>query len=305
MMKKKLMVLCLFPFMMFANQEVFEKRCSKETLVKTLCAYKKIKDFAIYDSDAVKRGIQCFQVGCMLVEHPVAKLVGAILELASVGIDAYEMFSTSSIPEAVIQEIEYHDIFLPERFYFEIMRKKLTDVKKEFIDVRNVVCEYYTLNDFEIMFDPFALTISQEATYNDLQKKHLRYAREKELHQLEHDIIDLQFQIILHISNLIEARSKSFFNVNKVFEYVSNERSAIKNSLHDYTKDQLVDLYVKEMYLEKIMNEYKHYNAKLLLAINFFKQPMNASVIKQTSNIMEIISRIESDIVSSDFLLFA
>ncbi len=261
-------------------------------------------DIAVHNSDSIKRGIQVLQVGCMLVEHPVAKLIGAVLELASVGVDVYEMFKDTSVPEDVAQEIQHHDIFIPERFYFEVMRKKLTDLKKEFVDIQNIVCEYYDLkNDFlETAFDPFIVTIAQEATCNELQKKQLRYVRENELHQLEQDIVDLQYQIAWSFSKLIDERSESLRNVRKVLGYVSDLRSSIKNSLHTAAQDQLLNLFAREMYLEKTLNIYFKCNAKLVLIMNFLKQPLNADVLKQTSNIMEVIARVESEIATCDFI---
>lgn len=301
-MKKCFLILLLFPCMMFAQQAPLQEGCSKETLVKTLYAYKKIKDAKNYDSDSVKRGIQVLQVGCLLVEHPIAKLIGAILELASVGVDVYEMFGNTAIPEEVLQEIRYHDIFIPERFYFEIMRKKLTDLKKEFVDIQNIIDEYYDFTDNAMIFDPFVITIAQEATYDKFEKVYLRIARENELYQLEQDIVDLQYQIAWSFSKLIDERFEALQNVRNVLGYVSDAKSSIKNSLYTATKDQLLDLYSKEIYLEKTLNIYFKCNAKLILIMNFFKQPLNADALKQTSNIMDVIAQVESEIAACDFV---
>ena len=301
-MKKSFFILLLFPCMMFAQQAPLQEGCSKDTLVKTLYAYKRIKDAKNYDSDSIKRGIQVLQVGCLLVEHPIAKLIGAVLELASVGVDAYEMFRNTAIPEEILEEIRYHDIFIPERFYFEVMRKKLTDLKKEFVDIQNIVGEYYDFTDNKMIFDPFVITIAQEVTYDKFEKFYLKIARENELYQLEQDIIDLQYQIAWSFSKLIDERSESLRNVRKILGYVSDAKSSIKNSSYAATKDQLLNLFAREMYLEKMLDIYYKYNAKLILIMNFLKQPLNADVLKQTSNIMEIIAHVESEIAACDFI---
>ena len=299
-MKRMLYILVLFSGVIYAQQEPLQEGCSKETLVKTLCAYKKIKDETFYDSDSIKRGIEVLQVGCMMIEHPVAKVIGAILELASVGVDVYEMFKGNFISEEVVQEMQYYDVFIPERFYYEVMRKKLQDLKQEFIDISNIVCQYYDFTKTEMYAEPFVITVAQEVACSELQKKQLRYVREKELHQLEQDIVDLQYQIAWSFSELIDKRAQALHNVRKVFGYVCDAKSVIKNSEFDATKNQLIDLYAKEMYLEKMRDVYLNYTAKLLLIINFLKQPLNAQVLKQTSNIMEIIARVETEIASCD-----
>lgn len=257
-------------------------------------------DLLVHNSDSIKRGIEALQVGCMMIEHPVAKVIGAILELASVGVDVYEMFKDNFISEEVVQEMQYHDVFIPGRFYYEIMRKKLQDLKQEFIDISNIVSGNYDFSDNSIVCDPFVITVAQEAVCSELQKKQLRYVREKELHQLEQDIVDLQYQIAWNFSELIDARAQALKNVQKVFGYVCDARSSIKNSEFSATQNQLIDLYVKEQYLEKMLNVYFDLTAKLLLIIHFFKQPSNAQSLKQTSNIMEVVARVEFEIISCD-----
>jgi hypothetical protein len=88
--------------------------------------------------------------------------------------------------------------------------------------------------------------------------------------------------------------------VKSVFRYVCDAQSKIKNSVCAASQDQLIDLYAKEMYLEKMRDMYFNYTAKILLIINFLKQPLHAQALKQTSNIMEIIARVESEIASCD-----
>lgn len=299
-MKKFLCGAMLCSSIIFADEGFLQGDCSNNKLVTTLYAYKKIKDAKYYDSDSIKRGIEVLQVGCMLIEHPVAKLIGAILELASVGVDVYEMFVYAPVQEVVDGANQYHDVFIPERFYFEVMRKKLQDLKKDFVDISNIVCGHYDFTKTELHTDPFVITVAQEMASSELQKKQLRYVREKELHQLEQDIVDLQYQIAWSFSELIDKRAQALKNVKSVFRYVCDARSEIKKSTCAASRDQLIDLYVKEQYLEKTVEIYFDYTAKLLLIMNFLKQPLHAQVLKQTSNIMEIIARVESDIASCD-----
>lgn len=301
-MKKRFFILLLFPCMIFAQQEPLQEVCSKGTLVKTLYAYKRIKDAKKYDSDSIKRGIQVLQVGCMMVEHPIAKVVGAVLELASVGIDVCEMFLGADLPEQVVQEMQYHDIFIPERFYFEVMRKKLIDLKKEFEDIKHVVCGSYDFVSHEIFFEPFAITIAQEASLSQLEKKYLRIVREKELYDLQQNILNVQYQIAWHISELVCARSEALDTVKKVLGFVSEARSAIKNSLSGATKDQLIDLYNKERYLEKMLRVYFDAHAKILLLIKFFKKSTHENVLQQTSNVMDVLAHVEEEILVCDVM---
>ena len=302
-MKIKLFFVALLIFStMFADQECNQAGCSQETLVNALCAYKKIKDSALGFSEEVKRGIQCLQVGCMLIDHPVAKLCGAVLELASVGVDVYEMFQDAFLPEEAAQKNVYRDFCLPERFYFEMMYKKLNDLKKDFLEIKNIVCDVYDVELYEKSYDFFKVTVAQEVAYNETQKRVLRYIRQKELHGLENEIESIQYQIAWHFSELVDARLKSLAYAKKVFAYVSDARSLLQNSSENTTKEQLIDLYSKEMYLKKIVDEYLSYTAKVIVLINFFKQSSHAQVLKQTSNIMQIINQLESEMKKEDFI---
>lgn len=302
---KKIVLMCvLFSSMIFAGNKLLEDGLSKDTQVKILCVYKKIKDIdSAYDSEVIKQGIEVLQVGCMMIEHPVAKLLGAVLGLAGVGVDLYEVCKDSFFPEVVEKEIEFQPVFLPERFYFELIRKKLQYVKKDFMHILHVVCESYICDSDEIIFDPFAMTVSQEASCTLLQKKYLQYLREQELYQLQEDIVNLQYQIAWHFSELVQSRSEALCELKKVFALVCNTRSCMKHFEYKAARDQLVDLYAQELYLEKIRNIYQHHTAKLVLLIDFFKNSLHAEVLKKTSNIMNVISQVEIEIADCGFML--
>ena len=124
------------------------------------------------------------------------------------------------------------------------------------------------------------------------------------MYNLQKDIIDLQYQIAWHVSHVISDRSEALRDVKKVFEHVVHTQSAIQHSLHTGTKGQLVDLYAQELYLKHIVNIYLQHQAKLLLLIDFFKKSSHADVLKQTSNIMDVIAHVEFEIITCDFMAY-
>ncbi len=248
-------------------------------------------------------------IGSIIAVNPVLATIGATIALATIGMAIYEKSNQTN------SQANNSSNHLQERFYFEKRKQDLTRLKQEFVTIKQgleLITAAYRNNahnftyrflhqlqipDISRSSQPSA---SQELQLNAQQKEDLRELRELELEQLEDQIVDLQLSLIFHFSELISRTHQAQEKVNTQVIPTNNLVHFWNNNSHNLSQDAAINHQENLLLHEDLLDDLGLRNQELKFAITYYKIPSNAKIIKDTTNLMNILDDEEKNIKETE-----
>lgn len=266
-------------------------------------------DICVHNSDTMCGYAQIvLQLGFLVCKHPVLELIGQGLNLVR-GCTVMHSILNARIQgqrASTIVQINQSQ----EKIAYEKLRQELEFIKREFQHVVHGLKTLRKLQGADFTYDflhaftnpnpaiPLG-TISdeEEAYYNDQQRINLSNIRELELYRLEKEIIDLQITLAFHFYTLIDNRNKAVTATKVAFEESCNLAKVWNGNYHSMPIEIAMSHYDKENFVQDFLQDLVGKNRELDLAIEYYKNPNHALVIKRTSNITDFFAQEEKNIV--------
>jgi hypothetical protein len=236
-------------------------------------------------------------IGSITAVNPILATIGAGIALVTIGMKIYEKLQSNP------HEINNADL-LQERRYYEKRKQDLSKLKQEFLNIKQgletitVIYRNDLLNfTFKFLHQLQVLDIphiwqpstSQELQLNDEQKENLREFRELELEQLEDQIVDLQLSIVFHFSELIYRKNEA---IKKYYLFVPEANKSVEfwdKNPKWLSNNQAISYQENILTIEDLLENCENKIQELKFALNYYVQHENASIIKKTTNILEVI----------------
>ncbi len=274
------------------------------------------KDICVHNMDVVSNPSSMIIIGSIVLYNPILLTVGTTLALTVIAVNTWQMIKEKNCIDSDLSKLNIK-ADLSERQYFDMRRAELITLKKQFADIisglENFTNIYRRNNPLSFSYSFLAQnsiakdlafiqpSFDQENILTDDQRINLRITREYELTRLEQEIIDLQITLSFHFNELIVARDnaiKEFTDISPAVEQAvrdwNNNRTNLSNHMIVY---QYQEIHLK---LEEILKNIENRNYELRLAVAYYRDRANASILKQTTNIDKIISQQESNIKSTE-----
>jgi hypothetical protein len=235
-----------------------------------------------------------FLIGEMLVLDPIKTLLGATFLLSY-----FDHFMTETSLENFNTPFSFQH-YLPERDYYEKRYHELTDLRYEFfliiVALRTISSQSLllqilkeNLTEWRTIVNPTRAVV---ARFNQRHKENLRETRQMELSLLEYEINHLQSMIAFHFNELI-------IQSNATFEELYKIQSRFKKMCHAWQQSHAISdrcaLKSYEVLLLEIhlINQSFAFYYDLSHAIAFYENEVKATVIKKTTNIIELLAHIK------------
>lgn len=205
---------------------------------------------------------------------------------------------------------------IPEQAYYEKAKSELLKVRKDLIDVKEgleKLVQYrrpYGANFTSALLyqtklqdgidSTLKVTPEQELQYNDQQKESLRALRQAELDKLAKQVSDLQIALGFHFDELINMRDRAQVELEAMDANLTQAINTWNTHRDNLSDSAMIPIYEALRKYEECAQNVENKNQELKFAIEYYKNVHNASIIKVTTNIPELVTLGENEVATTE-----
>lgn len=257
--------------------------------------------------------IWAIQLGQIIINHPLATVYGS----AAIGL--IHMYMNLPQKNPINHSVQESPSVIPERFAYEKVHGELIKMRDDFLKIKKDL-ELLTKQVGQTNLTEFLLyriqlpthplldrqlnvSITQELQYNEGQKANLTKLRELEIDQLEQHIVSTQIALAIHFDELVSARNVALDEYLKHASVITTSIGQWKSNAQNIPLTFVMCFYANLCIQEWLISNLESRTQELMLAIQYYKNAGNASILKKTSNIIELVDQEEKLIASKNSLV--
>lgn len=271
-----------------------------------------------HNAEAFIIGVSSMCLGHTIIINPIVATIGATVALSTIAHKAYKAY-IQQCPGNDQKIALPTDVILVERSYYIQRSTALETIKQELLYIKNglenikVFCgadsasfTYQFLkqtntqnihNENQLL----KISVASEMQLSDNQKENLRALREIELEHLEQEVVTLQVvALAFHIDELIEqvyGADNEYKKSRKEIDVVT----ALWNNNRDRMTDSIaLQSYKADLLDEHLLNDLNQKVDELKIVAHYYRNCMNALCIKQSTNIIDLLEKMNPAITEYD-----